>query len=158
MHLSTNILKGLSFYVDACIYSSSAKHPIVNEESASGTHSGGATQVNQTAALVDVTTTPSFRGSKNTSKSSTKKPIKVSSDPSTPLESPRGIRKHIIAYKPLSKASNRSDRSEKMKMATAGKITYVLTTYFMYHFLYVSTYVHTCGHNRAEKGKLTITC
>lgn len=109
----------------------STKHPIVVEESASETHSAEATQVNQTTALVDVTTTPSFRGSRNTSKSSNERPIQVSSDPSTPMESPRLKPKTVIVHKPLSKASNRSNRSEKIKMATTGKITYVLITYFM---------------------------
>ena len=122
---------------------SSAKHPIVNEESASETHSGEAPQVNQTAASVDETTTPSFRGSKNTSKSSTKNLIQVSNDSSTPLESPRGKRKHVIAYKPLSKASNRSDRSEKVKMATTGKIihSYMYCTYYIFR-----TFVSVCPH------------
>ena len=93
----------------------------MKEESASQTHSGEATQVNQAAAS-DVTT-PSVRVSRNTSKSSTHKPIQVSSDPSTPLESPLIKRKNLIAPKPISKASSRSDRSEKMKLVPAGKIT-----------------------------------
>ena len=104
---------------------SSTKHPIVREESASGTHSGEATQVNQTTAMTDVTTTTSFRGSRNTSKSSNKQPIQVSSDPSTPLESPHLKHKTLIVHKPLSKASNRGDRSEKIKVATTGIIIYV---------------------------------
>ena len=110
-------------FLCSCMYSS-AKHPIVNEESAPGKHSAEATQVNQTTAVV-VTTTPSFRGSRNTSKSSNERPIQVSSDPSTPMESPRLKPKTVIVHKPLSKASNRSNRSEKIKMATTGKITYV---------------------------------
>ena len=119
---------------------SSANHPIsVSEEGASETHSGGALQVNKTAASVGVTTTPSFRGSKNTSKSSSKNPIQVSGDSCTSLKSSRGKRKHVIAHKSLSKASNHSDRSEKMKLATTGKIIH---SYVLY-LLYIS-YIHFC--------------
>ena len=68
-------------------------------------------------------TTASVRVSRNTSKSSTHKPVQVSSDPSTPLESPRIKRKNLLIHKPISKASSRSDRSEKMKLVPPGKIT-----------------------------------
>lgn len=100
----------------------SSQHPIVREESAPQTHSGEATQVNQTTAS-DVTTS-SFMASKSTSKPSTKKPVQASSDPSTPLESPRMRRRNVINYKPLSKAStSHSDRSEKMKLGPTAVIT-----------------------------------
>ena len=88
----------------------------MKEESASQTHSGKAAQVNQ--AIASDVTTPSVR----VSKSSTHRPIQVSSDPSTPLESPRNKRKNVMIPKPISRASSRSDRSEKMKLVPAGKL------------------------------------
>ena len=104
---------------------SSAKHPIVKEESAHQKHSGEAGQVKQITASVRVTS-PKLRISRNASKSrsSPHKPVTVSSDSSTPLESPViPIRnKNLVIHKPLSKASSRSDRSEKFKLAPAGKL------------------------------------
>ena len=93
----------------------------MKEESASQTPSGEAIQVNQATAL-DVTT-PGVRLSRNSSKSSAHKPIQVSNDSSTPLESPHIKRKNLITHKPISKASARSpDRSEKMKLVPTGKL------------------------------------
>ena len=130
MHLSILIYSYIKVckFLCPCMYSS-AKHPIFIEESASETHSAEATQMNQTTAMVDVTTSPRFRGSRNTSKSSNEQPIQVCSDPSTPMESPHLKPKTVIVHKPLSKASSRSNQSEKVKMTTTGKIMYCIYPY-----------------------------
>jgi len=113
-------------HVCVCIHSS-AQHPIVKEESAQKRHSSEAVQMNDDQAKASDVTIPSLKVSRSASKSSTHKGIRVSSDPSTSMESPvlQKETKNLIVITPLSKASSHSDHSEKFKLASAGKIIVV---------------------------------
>ena len=118
-HIHTYIAIKFS-YMHVTVYSS-AKHLMVVKESVPQRHSGESIQVKQPTAPVDVPA-QSSRMSRNFSKSSTHKPIPVSSDHSTPIESPpqKIKNKNLFIPKTLSKASSHSDHSEKMKLAAAG--------------------------------------
>ena len=123
MHILDNIIISMH---STC---SSSVHIKVKEESAPQVHSGKATQVKQVA-------TSSLRASRSASKSSVHKPIPVSSDQNTPVGSPSIKHKHLsLQFKHLSKASNRSDHSEALKLAPSGKVPI---------YNYIRTYVCTC--------------
>jgi len=133
-------------HVCVCIRRST-QHPIVKEESTQKRHSSEAVQVNHDQAKASDVTTPSLRVSRNASKSNTHKGIQVSSDPSTPMESPvlQKESKNLMAATPLSKESNHSDHSEKLKLALTGKITVVACNY-IYYIVITSMNKAALGH------------